>query len=53
MHAIKTVRIKDEGFPSGLLINEHDFDAEKHELFDAPKKQEESVEEVKSKPKRK
>ena len=32
MAAIKTVRIQDEGFPGGVLINESDFDPAVHHL---------------------
>lgn len=34
---IPTVRIK--GIKGGMLINEKDFDSDKHELFIAPKKE--------------
>lgn len=33
---IKTVRVKDEGFPDGVLINASDYDAAVHVLYDAP-----------------
>lgn len=36
MASIKTVRIKHQDVEAGILINHKDFDATKHELFDAP-----------------
>lgn len=39
MATCPTVRIKSDakGHEEGLIINESDFDPNKHELFDAPK----------------
>lgn len=40
MAEIQTVRIEDDGFPEGLIINKEDFDEEKHKIFthsDIPK----------------
>lgn len=37
-HKVPTVRVKDEGFEEGVLINEADFVVGKHELYEPPKR---------------